>query len=88
MLISTLQKPLEHRNDADLKLLMPYVKAVPYFKQNKFKDKELADICQRLRYDIIYKGKNITKHGEHGDKFYIILQGTVSVWLPEANFSS
>jgi len=29
------------------------------------------------------KGKNVFKYGEKGDKYYIILSGTVSINIPQ-----
>lgn len=56
---------------------------IEFFKERKIKPKDLVDICQRLKYEVVSAGKNVIQFGEYGDKFFVILSGEVSVWLPD-----
>ena len=37
----------------------------------------------KLTYKFIAEGQDVITYGEVGDKFYIILSGTVSIWVPD-----
>ena len=39
-------------------------------------------ICEHMRFERCMKGKSIIKYGDRGKKFYIILEGRVSVLVP------
>eukprot|EP00347_Sterkiella_histriomuscorum_P020337 403338195 len=81
-IIEILKKPYEKRNQKDLEMLEPLIKSIQFFKEKKLKDKDLTDICKRLRYHYCAPGKNAITHGERGDQFYIILDGQVGVFVP------
>ena len=62
-----------------------------FFKEKNLKSKDLLYICARLRHeyfppesDVVSFGNTfaLTMLGEAGDKFYIILDGRVSVHVP------
>ena len=74
-IIPILQKPSDHRSDAETKALVPLIQNIQFFQDKKIKPKDLVEICSRLRYEHHPKGKNVIEIGEVGDKFYIILQG-------------
>ncbi|CDW78470.1 UNKNOWN [Stylonychia lemnae] len=86
-IISILKQSPEFRNEQDLKTLVPLVKDIKFFKEKKIKQRDLVDICQRLKYEYIAANKSAIQYGEYGDKFYIILEGLVSVWIPDSNKS-
>ena len=39
-------------------------------------------ICEHMKFERCAKGKSIIKYGDRGTKFYIILEGKVSVLVP------
>ncbi len=38
-----------------------------------------------MRYESFRRGDYIYKHGDYGDKFFILLKGRASVLMPKAN---
>lgn len=43
----------------------------------------LDEFCQILTCEVKQKGQTVFKYGSYGDKFYIIIGGTVSVHVPQ-----
>jgi CRP-like cAMP-binding protein len=43
---------------------------------------ELADIAEHLELLSVPAGETLFKLGDHGDKLYVLMTGTVGVWLP------
>ena len=43
---------------------------------------DLNEVCVGLQYESHPRDSFIIHYGDRGDKFYIILKGSVSVWLP------
>lgn len=39
----------------------------------------MTEVCSELRYEFMPAGSYAFHHGEYGDKFYIIIQGKVSL---------
>ena len=35
-----------------------------------------------MKYEKFEKGKNVFDYGHRGDKFYLIIEGQVSIWVP------
>ena len=52
------------------------------FYQRDIKDSDFSEIVQCLQYEHMEKGKDVFEYNSMGDKFYIILKGTVSVMIP------
>lgn len=42
----------------------------------------MNEVCGGLQYESHPSDSFIIHYGDRGDKFYIILKGSVSVWLP------
>ncbi len=74
--------------------LVPLLRTIQFFKERKLKDRDLLEICKRLKHQSMGPGQCIinagiyrnhvlkSKIGEFGDKFYIVLKGRVSVNVP------
>jgi signal-transduction protein with cAMP-binding, CBS, and nucleotidyltransferase domain len=77
--IAILKKNLEARNDKDLNQLIPYIKENHFFKQRQINYKHLTEVCSVMKYEYFPKGDFVFTQGDYGDKFYIILNGSVSV---------
>ena len=71
---------------------MPLIKTVSFFTERDIKDSDYTDIVACLQYEFLKEGSTVFEYGECsvilndvdslGDKFYIILNGMVSVLVP------
>ena len=61
---------------------MKYLEHVDYFRARKLRGKDLKDVCRGMEYIKKPAHSYVVKCGEEGDRFFIILRGEVSVWLP------
>lgn len=43
----------------------------------------MKEIIKKLRYEFVGEGTNIFKYKDVGDKLYLIIDGLVSVWVPQ-----
>lgn len=78
-----LSKPAEQRSTYELKnLLVPLMADISFFKERKLKTPDLNEVCGGLEYASYPNNSFVLRYGEVGDKFYIILKGKVSVWIP------
>lgn len=77
--IETLQKAPEIRNTFDIKMLEKTTKNVDFFQNY---DKETHEqICKYMTYLFCQKGGVLFHLGSIGNTFYIILKGSVEVWV-------
>ena len=77
-----MNKSNNQRSDHDLEKLVPLIKTIEFFYQRDIKDSDFSEIVQCLQYEHMEKGKDVFEYNSMGDKFYIILKGTVSVMIP------
>ena len=82
-IISVLLKNKEERKDKDFVYIQKIIKDISFFKQRQMNHQDLKYLCQELQYDFYYKGENVFRFGDHGSKFYIILQGKVEIMVPD-----
>lgn len=83
IVITTLKKPVDLRREEDIANILPIMSDIEFFKKNQdIKEKDLVDICTRVKYLRTSAGEKVFNHGEYGDKFYIILRGTLKVLIP------
>ena len=72
---------------------MPFVKQITYFAEKpEIKEIDYLFLCEHFRYEVYQPGRNIICIGnlekrklclgDYGDKFYVILDGLVSVLVP------
>eukprot|EP00347_Sterkiella_histriomuscorum_P021256 403334649 len=81
-LIGILQKGSRTRTDRDLQHLVPLIKEIQFFKERDIKDQDFVDIVSCLTYESCQAQDNVFEWDTNGDKFYIILEGVVSVMIP------
>ena len=55
---------------------------ISYFSSISPEEDKIEKICEVLHCDIFGKGNKITNCGDESDKFYILLQGTISIYEP------
>eukprot|EP00347_Sterkiella_histriomuscorum_P019194 403342576 len=77
-----LNKPQKNRTESDLDKLVPYIKQIEFFSERDVKDQDFPDIVSCLTYEYLPAGKDVFEYGSIGEKFYIIIQGTVGVMIP------
>jgi CRP-like cAMP-binding protein len=82
-MIQVLLKPSEERKEKDFTILAPVLKEINFFKSRNMINQDIIYLCQELQYEFFTKGETIFKYGEHGNKFYIVLNGKVDIMVPD-----
>ena len=59
---------------------------IEFFKENEIEDDEFDYIISRLNYRYYKPNTSVITYGELGDKFYIILSGTLAVLVPDKTY--
>ena len=81
--INILNKPTRGKNEEDVKELMPFLKQIKFFQERtSIKDSDYPEIISSINYEFMQAGKEVFHYDQPGDKFYIILLGSVKVILP------
>ena len=85
-LIELIKTPHLKRTKNDSKLIQNYLcQNIDYFKkltQEPDGNEKIPKIISVLNYESFKKDEHIIYFGEIGDKFYILLSGTVSIYKP------
>jgi len=61
---------------------VPLLSEVKFFKDRNLKEADLHEVISGLKYKEINENTYEIRFGDIGRTFYIILSGTVSVWVP------
>lgn len=61
---------------------MPMIKGIKFFKDQNIQENDLPEIAQGLNYEYIQRGQDVFEYGSIGEKFYMIMEGEVSVMIP------
>lgn len=78
-----LMRPCAERSEEDIRELLPLVKGIKFFKEQGISDvSEFIQIAQCLTYESVAKGRYVFEYGSVGEKFFIIIEGEVSVVIP------
>lgn len=77
-----LKKTSTYLTKRDLLVLVDYFKSTRFLKSLKLKPHQLKNVVQQLHYMQIDAGKEVVKYGSKAENFYIIIEGSVSVWVP------
>ena len=60
-----------------------FLRNIDFFQHQDLQEEIILEMIQNLRYEYFKKGDFVYKHGDYGDRFYMILKGRVSVLLSE-----
>lgn len=84
-ILDLLAKPKKQRTKVDIKIISEYL-STKYDYFIKLKDTsdmlKLEKICSVLNLERYAPGENIINYGEEANKFYIVLEGLVGVYVP------
>jgi hypothetical protein len=80
--VSIMLMPKDDRLTQEQKSLNAFLRELKFFKSRKMKDRDIADICDRLKIAHSVKTTYEVIFGDKGDLFFIILKGNCSVWVP------
>ena len=58
-------------------------KMLAYFKSLELSEFQMKEVIKKLRYEFHSAGTKIFQYQDIGDKFYLIIEGSVSVWVPQ-----
>lgn len=79
----TLMRPCAERTEDETRELLPLVRGIKFFKEQGITDAaEVLQIAQCLTYESVAKGRDVFEYGSVGEKFFIIIEGEVSVIIP------
>ncbi|EAS01670.2 cyclic nucleotide-binding domain protein (macronuclear) [Tetrahymena thermophila SB210] len=80
-IIRILQKEPKERNNADKKMLKELTKDIAFFQQYQENDYVHDNCCSYMNYESYDEEQTVFEINQTGDKFYIILEGTVGVYI-------
>ncbi|KAL4462909.1 hypothetical protein ABPG72_018800 [Tetrahymena utriculariae] len=80
-IIRILQKEPKERNNADKKMLKELTKDIAFFQQYQENDYVHDSCCSYMNYESYDKDQIVFEINQIGDKFYIILEGIVGVYI-------
>lgn len=70
----------KNQNERVAANLVPFLREKKFFKvKYPLNDKDLLEVCNLAKYEMIEAGETIYNLGDQGDKCYIIIKGQVSV---------
>src|SRR5574343_354274 len=79
--------PPDYRKQTQLEFLLSCAKSMKLFKDlsQKHVESALISCCQHLQYEFIPSGEYVFRYGDIGTKFYIVLSGSVVIYIPTAD---
>ena len=78
-----LSKPVKERKDGDIQELIGMISQIRFFQERKeINPSDFRDLVQLFQYKESEQGKTVIKFGEPGDQFFVIIQGTLGVMIP------
>ena len=87
-LIQALEKPADLKTESDINdLIGPLLKSIQFFKSQNddLRKDDLKFIAERLKFKFHKPNDFAMEYGERGHTFYIIIQGKVSVLIPDTS---
>merc|ERR1719160_1635950 len=80
-----LRRPPELRSDNDVQAILELVQMQDATFILSLSSSVQTEVCRRLGLENFGTGERIFDYGDEGDKFYIILEGRVSIEVPRRN---
>ena len=68
--------------EADFKKIATIWDTIKFFKENNIEGEDMNIVVQGLTFENMLKDEYVFKAGTLGDKFYIILKGSVRILIP------
>lgn len=59
-----------------------FFKEIKFFKERNIKDKDMNEMVAAFKLLNIEAGEDVIRYGENGNTFFVILQGIVSISIP------
>lgn len=86
-ILKILRTDPESRNNSQINALVQYTQGIKFFKELSAKSTQSAHVscCHHMFYEFVPKDEFVFRYGDQGTKFYIIIQGRVSVQTPTLN---
>jgi hypothetical protein len=81
-IISVLEKPVDERTQDEVDLLVVLIKNLEFFKTREIKDKYYPEIVACFKIEKHKSESIVFNKGDQGNRFYVIIKGTVSVLIP------
>lgn len=63
--------------------MAPFIAKIQFFRDRNLSHASLVDILYRLEIESKHERHELARIGTVGDRFYIILQGTVEIQVPD-----
>lgn len=83
-LIRFLMTPTKLRGEEEAQIQLNNIRdSMKYFTEMKISDAQLIKLLQKMQYEYHGPGQDVITHGDKGDKFYLIIQGSVSIHVPK-----
>ena len=86
-ILKILRTDPESRNNSQINALVEYTQGIKFFKELSAKSTQSAHVscCHHMFYEFVPMDEFVFRYGDQGTKFYIIIQGRVSVQTPTLN---
>ena len=87
-MVDILQKPPLKRNQNELAKISFLLTKNQFFLNKKLKKNEFEDLAQNLRLRTHNGMENVMEYGDHGDEFFILIRGLVSIQIVNKNIKN
>ena len=78
-MVTILVKNPQRRTQNELESIVPMIMKIQFFKEREMKHENCIHVAETLTYEYQPKDNVVFKQGDEGDKFYIIIDGEVSI---------
>jgi hypothetical protein len=82
-MLQILQTATPHRTSTQLNELAKFLSDLPFFKERNLKLKDIQAIGSKLVVEEVNPHYCACVFGDKGDRFFIIVKGQCSIWLPQ-----